>query len=817
MKSSFYCASVGVILSFASLVHASPVLQFEQTDPRTYLIKNESTVLRLKVISSTSFRLQTWPETNFPEYIIVTPDESRPLVASTAIASTGSIVVTSDKMTISFKSEKADAVSVSVKGPTGELVSNWSFRTRDRSTWQRLGAQEHIYGFGDKRLALDQRGNRIVLVNRDAYASETNESYKNIPFFFSSAGYGLYLHNFFQTEYDIGASEPDLLKIGPPAGDLDFYFFIGTPKDVISQYTELTGYPAMLPRWSFGYHQAKASYDGLEGLDVAQQMRKRKLPVDAIYYDDWTAELEEERFNQQLRKNYRIRLTVGGNPFIMSDDNPELLATMANKHYLMEDDQGKPLIDRVEEVADNNGNADSGGYIDPFNQMGVRLAVEGLFADALKNGAVLGMLDFGELHHVTNQDKKFWPSIKMSVADTRNLFALAYPQSVMNEFMRLSGSRSTGMVRPGFAGAQRLGWTTTADSDVTFQNFRAQFRALLNLTLSGYSNVGYDIGGWASKATNDLYARWFAAGTFNPFMWAHGQEDHEPYSHGIDIENVARSFLELRYQLLPHFYSLHEVANRTGIPVVRAFPLQEPDDARSPRVDDEMFVGDSLLVAPVMNESGGRSVYLPKGRWYDFYHERSPEDGPAFIQRDQVPLNRIPLYVRAGSILPLGPVMQFSSEKAIDPLSVHLFAFVPSRNSQTVEYSLYEDDGDSRDYLKNAFQRTTLKFEQTDSEVHFTAHVFSGNNRYRINNQRCILIYLHHFEGHPVEVRVDGELAQSLPSQTTPSNAEADQVPLSWGIEKETGYAWIVVPRERTHDSKVEVIVKLAPRTANAN
>jgi hypothetical protein len=127
MKACIYCASVGVILSFASLVRASPVLQFEQTDPRTYLIKNESTILQLKVISSTSFRLQTWPETKFSEYIIVTPDESRPLVASTAIASTGSIVVTSDKMTISFKSENADVVSVSVKGPTGELVNNWSF------------------------------------------------------------------------------------------------------------------------------------------------------------------------------------------------------------------------------------------------------------------------------------------------------------------------------------------------------------------------------------------------------------------------------------------------------------------------------------------------------------------------------------------------------------------------------------------------------------------------------------------------------------------------------------------------------------------
>ena len=137
---------------------------------------------------------------------------------------------------------------------------------------------------------------------------------------------------------------------------------------------------------------------------------------------------------------------------------------------------------------------------------------------------------------------------------------------------------------------------------------------------------------------------------------------------------------------------------------------------------------------------------------------------------------------------------------------------------QTAEYSLYEDDGErSRDYLKNAFQRTNLKFEQTDGGVRFTAHAFSGDNRYSINDQRRILIYLHHFDGRPVQVRVDGDIAQFSSTQITPSRMEANQVPLSWGIDDITGDAWIFVPGERTHDSKVEVVVKLAPRTANTN
>ena len=124
----------------------------------------------------------------------------------------------------------------------------------------------------------------------------------------------------------------------------------------------------------------------------------------------------------------------------------------------------------------------------------------------------------------------------MSVAQTRNLFGLVYPLAVVNGVLDRVGGRSTGMVRPGFAGSQRLGWTTTGDSVPTYANFRAHTRAMLNLTLSGFSNVGQDIGGWDGKSQDILYARWFGAATFYPFMWSHGKGDHEPYSHGEAVE-----------------------------------------------------------------------------------------------------------------------------------------------------------------------------------------------------------------------------------------------------------------------------------------
>ena len=151
-------------------------------------------------------------------------------------------------------------------GPTGATTS------------LALAADEHIYGFGDKRAALDQRGNKVEMLNRDAFASENNESYKSIPFYMSSAGYGLFFHNFYPVGVRRRRDEPGPASAHGHRRRMDFYVFVGEPKEVSSQYTELTGRPAMLPRWAFGYHQGKASYEGRDAFTVAAEMRRREAP-----------------------------------------------------------------------------------------------------------------------------------------------------------------------------------------------------------------------------------------------------------------------------------------------------------------------------------------------------------------------------------------------------------------------------------------------------------------------------------------------------------------------------------------------------------
>ena len=681
------------------------------------------------------------------------------------------VEVFTDKDELTFKSSSAifniaatdEVVTMDLQTPDKVLIDEWEIDTGELVARVELQNGERIYGFGDKRAAMDQRGHKVNILNRDAFASETNDSYKSIPFYMSSAGYGLFFHNYRPSLFDIGATKRKELRIKATGGALDFYIFVGNMKEILSQYTELTGRSAMLPYWAFGYHQAKATYRGREGLDVAAQLRQRKLPFDVIYYDAFDHLAISKPFIEELWDRYRARITVGfGMPMFgtwRGNDDTALLDDLAGRGYLMVDRTNKPAIGRDQHLEEEDEDRSSVAYLDYFSSAAVNHVFAAKWDEPLRNGAILGMVDFGELDHLKDPERKFWPSLGLSVAQTRNLFGLVYPMAVVNGVLERIGGRSTGMVRPGFAGSQRLGWTTTGDSLPTYRNFRAHTRGMLNLTLSGFSNVGQDIGGWDSKGGNTLYARWFAAATFFPFMWSHGKGDHEPYAHGGVVESAARTFLDLRYQLIPYLYSLHEHAHRTGVPVIRPLVLQEPADQGGLRIDDQFFVGDNIMVAPLFGDRD-RRVYLPKGLWYDFFGEQQPVNGGQSIARNSVPLHRLPVFVRAGAVVPLGPAMQHTGEKAVDALHVNVYSFADSDLSDGPKFSvcsLYEDDGLSTAYLDGAFQKTHFRFHQDQEQISIEVYPESGDAAYRRVSHRAYHFQFHGVKGVVASVHVDNQ------------------------------------------------------------
>jgi alpha-glucosidase (family GH31 glycosyl hydrolase) len=473
------------------------------------------------------------------------------------------------------------------------------------------------------------------------------------------------------------------------------------------------------------------------------------------------------------------------------NDDSALLRDLAARGYLMVDQQNRPVIARSQYVENDDSDRSSVAYLDFFSESAVNHIFSVKWDDAIKNGAILGMVDFGEMDHVQNAHQKYWPSVGLSVAETRNLFGLVYPLAVVNGALDRTGGRSTGMVRPGFAGSQRLGWTTTGDSLPNYRNFQAHMRGMLNLTLSGFSNVGQDIGGWDSKGDAILYVRWFAAATFFPFMWSHGKEDHEPYSHGDIIESAARTFLNLRYRLIPYLYSLHEEAHRTGVPLLRAFALQEPSDPAAFGIDDQFFVGDNMLVAPLFDDDGDRSLYLPKGLWYDLFDEQTPVHGGREIERESVPLHRLPVYVRAGAVIPLGPAMQHTGEKRVDPLSINIYGFAAADLAQGPAqgaFALYEDDGISLAYRSGKFQRTRFAFHQSMERAQLSIEAESGDGAYQSVPRRGYQLHFHGVEGPVTAVWIDGK---TIPHAETDAPEAGSAV---WSTNEWAGDVLVSIP-----------------------
>lgn len=237
--------------------------------------------------------------------------------------------------------------------------------------------------------------------------------------------------------------------------------------------------------------------------------------------------------------------------------------------------------------------------------------------------------------------------------------------------------------------------------------------------------------------------------------------------------------------------------------MLRALPLQEQADPAALRIDDQYFIGDNLLIAPLFDDNGDRTVYLPQGLWYDFFGDLPPERGGRSVQRTSVPLDRLPVYVRAGGIIPLGPVMQHSAEKAVDPLSVHVYGFDPSEiadEGRTSEASLYEDDGVSNNYQRGAYQRTNFRYRQARDGLAFEMNAAGGGGQFRAA-PRAYQLHFHGFAGPVNSVRLDGkEIARG--------GGAPRQGVASWSINETTGQILIVVPRSGRRSFKVELSIQ---------
>lgn len=731
MTSAFVGSVFVLFILKACLSFAATSITISEGKNQVRVVLLADDVIRLRVGPGGIF-----PNDNNPEYAAIKPDSEWPGAAN---QSADPNTIDTGKLRLVFAH---NPLKLTIYDHSGRaLVSNYRIDfTRPKAAWD-LHDDEHIYGFGDKKNDIDKRGTVMDIWNVDTdYQDQATGlmGYKSIAMYWSSGGYGIYLHNWWRSKFDMGQFNSHRVEISADGGEMDFYIFYGPSfKQIVNRYTELTGRPALLPKWAFGFHQGGAGNDRTSqwAANIASNMRKNRLPIDVIYYDDVDPATFTKTFAQDMWNQYHVKITAGyGMPWAYEGSPLWNDLDHLTPKGLIADEEGRSLLHQ------GNGMKKAFSEIDYFNPRASDTTFLAIWAGPLQNGVWNGMLDFGELDFVPDPENTFFPYFtnpKRSTEEMHNIYALAYFTQMMTRAANYAAgvktkSRMIGYCRPGTAGSQRYGWTSTGDSQPTFAGLQTHTKGVLNLAMSGYSAVGYDIGGWMGVPPDDVYARWFEAGMFNPFAWAHGEGDHTCYIRPREIIRICRAALERRYRLLPYIYSINFESSQSGTPMIRTLPFETEGEEGTENINDEWFLGPYILVAPILDAQSSRNVFLPSGEWFDYDDGKTIYEGGKKIFYE-AELEKIPVFIKAGAIIPTGPVMQYSSEQPLDQLTLDVY---PAK--RTSSFVLFEDDGEYG-YEQGKYSTTRYKCIDKDGKIIVEIEARSAHGGYLPERRRYMV------------------------------------------------------------------------------
>jgi hypothetical protein len=349
-----------------------------------------------------------------------------------------------------------------------------------------------------------------------------------------------------------------------------------------------------------------------------------------------------------------------------------------------------------------------------------------------------------------------------------NVYDLLWARTLYEGFSEYRpGERIVNLSRSGYAGIQRYGvFTWSGDVSRSFGGLAVQLPIMLNMALSGMSYHSSDLGGFTGWASDELYIRWMEFGALNPVMRAHGVDNQatEPWGHGSQAEEIVRDYISLRYRLLPYIYTLAHENYETGIPMVRPLFFHDPHDPALADRDDAYLLGRDLLVAPVVEDGQRqRSVYLPRGYWVDAWTDSVYQGGQTIIA--DAPLDRLPLFVRTGAILPMHPVMDYVGAEPADTLLLQIY---PSFSSALETFTLYEDDEESLDYMQGEYAKIPMHqcITGNGQDVIFEITIDAAQGSFpEMVPDRTVLASVYLVEGDPDEIWLGSDTLASYPSE----------------------------------------------------
>ncbi len=576
--------------------------------------------------------------------------------------------------------------------------------------------QEAFYGLGQHQAGVwNYRGEAV-----DLSQDNTNIS---IPYLLSSNGYGLFFPN--GSRSHVNNRFVHAFYYGSEVADaLEYYFVYGPEFDaLVAAYRDLTGQVPLFGKWAYGFWQCKNKYETQEQiLGVARKYRDLHIPVDSIVQDwFWWITMGDPVFDP---KRYP-------DPKGMIDDlhknNFHLMVSVWP--FFRPHADGQEAVDPVYQEMDSRGFLVAKTIAPSFHPVGqglydafspeARKRYWGLMNDGLfKLGADAWWLDTTE-PETEGRETNILVTNKVALGNGAR-YVNEYPlltTTGVYEGQRAASDRKRVFIlsRSAYAGSQRNGVATwSGDVDPNWQTFKRQIPAGLNYSVSGLPYWTTDIGGFVGASPSDpayreLFVRWFQYGTFCPIFRVHGTRyepnENELWSYGPEAQKILTSFDRLRYRLMPYIYSVAWKVTSEGYTMMRPLVMDFRTDVRAQNVGDQFLFGPALLVNPVTEPAATtRPLYLPRARWYDFWTGESEEGGKAMAPATTI--ERIPLYVRAGSIVPMGPDVEYAAEKPADPIELRVY---PGADGAFI---LYEDENDGYAYEKGAHATIPITWDE---------------------------------------------------------------------------------------------------------
>lgn len=623
--------------------------------------------------------------------------------------------------------------------------------------YKELQPNEKFIGLGEKTGNLNRLGRAYTNWNTDYFGYGINDDplYASIPFFIgllNKKAYGIYLDNTHKSVFNFAASTDRFIYFNAEDGDMDYYFIHQpTVSEIISSYTELTGKMKLPPKWALGYQQCRYSYyPDKEVLTLANTFRDKGMPADVIYLDIHHMEnykvftFDGERFSDpkgliSKLKEKGFRVVVILDPGIKTESGYTPYEEGKSQGLYVNYPDGKEYIAQVWP-----GWCAFPDFTNPKTRTWWMKKMA-FYTEAGVDGFWTDMNEPASWGQFTPNLIEFdYDGNTASHRKARNIYGMQMAKSTQEGAEENHpNKRAFVLTRSGFAGVQRYAALWTGDNVSTEEHMLAGIRLVNSLGLSGIPFSGFDLGGFAGEVTKSLYARWMSLGAFSPLFRAHSMinsNDAEPWAFGEEVEEISKTYMKLRYKLLPTLYSKFRQSSQNGLPIAASLAIEYSNDPLVflPTYQNQYLFCNSFLIAPVESYREITKVYLPKGDWFYFFTDQ-PSKGGQVIYQD-CPLNNLPVFVKAGSILALQNDIAHTAAKNDGILQIHLYA-----GNEGSEYIHYEDDGVSFDFESGDFYERIFTFSPEEQKL--IINEATGNYSSHFDTFR---IYLHGFTGDKV-------------------------------------------------------------------